>query len=148
MQTSDIIALGALAVSIIALVYTIILNVRQRKYEKTQHELNEIQLEKEEKEKALENVANFNVQMHDNSNLNRDHANIVITNIGKGFAQNVKLELIDINGINLNKNLFPEKFMSGQSESIHYCFSSILHTGIVQLTWEDGQGSHSEEYNF
>lgn len=92
MLTSDYISLGAILVSITSIIVSIFLYSNQKKYIKTQDELNKLQLKKEIKELEIAEDGFISANMVRMGNkVNR----IRVFNKGNGRANNVNINYLE-----------------------------------------------------
>ncbi len=144
MQISDMIALIAVALSLLAFVYSIINNVRQNKYIKTQDELNGILLHKEKKSLSLENKAQISATF---VRYGPKDKRIRVYNKGDSRATNVNIEFLEDPNWLIMDDIFPLEFLdSGDSvELIVSLHMQSSRKAKCKLTWMDISGENEIE---
>lgn len=139
----DLLALGALVVSVWAVITTKQFNRRQLNFERTAERLNHLLIEKEAGENQAQRRADLGVAIY---KAGRSNYRMKVFNRGKAAARNVRLEEIAEEGF-LIRNDLAEKFPVPVLEShavieLHVFFhlSSTSRTQI-RLTWDDDFGA-------
>lgn len=139
----DLLALGALVVSVWAVVTTKRFNQRQLNFERTAERLNHLLIEKEASENQAQRRADLGVAIY---KAGRSDYRMKVFNRGKAAARNVRLEEIAEEGF-LIRNDLAEKFPAPVLEphaviELHVFFhlSSASRTQI-RLTWDDDFGA-------
>ncbi len=140
MIVSDYISIGAVCVSVISIIVSIFLFNNQKKYIKTQDELNKLLLNKEKKEveSTDEALVSANVVRMGSKNYR-----IRVFNKGKGQANNVNISYFEQNNWMIMNNILPIEFIkSGQSVDLILALHMNTQSKVKAiLTWEDKKGS-------
>ncbi len=143
MVVSDYISIGAICVSILAIIVSIILYKNQKRYTENQDKLNEILLDKERKQIELSKTASIS------ANVIKDFKNykIRIFNKGASTANNVDISYPeDHNWIIINDVLPIEFLESGKSIDLPLAIAGSAQRKLkVILTWEDVTGEKKTE---
>jgi len=144
LDLGDLLALGALIVSVWAVVTTNKSNQRQLNFERTAERLNHLLIEKEANENQAQRRADLGVAIY---KAGRSNYRMKVFNRGKAAARNVRLEEIAEEGFLLRDDL-AEKFPAPVLEphaviELHVFFhlSSASRTQI-RLTWDDDFGAN------
>jgi len=137
MSTSDKIALIAVAFTLISIIYTISVDIRNRRIAKTQDALNLKLLAKEIDEEKKKTKVEVNGTFFKGFNNNWT---LKIYNKGTAVARNVSWEYIGEDpGWMYHNNIFPMEFMNpGQSIDINVSvFFGSSNSAKIKITWED-----------
>jgi len=143
MQASDIIALFALGFTLISIVYTISVDVRNRKIVKIQTELNERLLAKEIEDEKKKDKAEVNANFFKNFN---DDWTLKIFNKGNSIARNVSWEIVgDDPEWFFNDNVFPLEILNpNQSIDIHVSvFLNSKPKTKIRIKWSDNSSENN-----
>jgi len=144
MVVSDYISIGAVIVSVISIIVSIILYNKQNRYIKTQDDLNQLLLTKEKKEvdSSEEAFVSANVVKMGNGNYR-----IRVFNKGKGRANNVDISYPEEHNWMIMNNIFPLEFLeSGQSVELILALNMGAQSKIKAVfTWNDKNGAKTNE---
>jgi uncharacterized membrane protein len=144
MMLSDIISLIAVLIALFSLLQTILSWNNQKKYIKTQDELNKILLQKEQTESLSINQAEMSACV---VRMGKAISRIRIFNKGKGRATNVKVNFPEPTNWRIYDEIFPLEYLeAGQSADLKLA----LHTqsqskAKIQISWEDADGQKENE---
>lgn len=149
MQTSDILSIVAIIISVLSFglsfIYSIIRNRKQDTYIKRQDELIQRQLEKDEKEKVLEKVADLTAEL---VSIGNNKKVLRIANIGKALAKKVMFKLIDTTNwfLAYEDGLFPLDLSSGRNIDLPIIVGvDCLPKGKCHFSWEDETGQQEKD---
>jgi len=144
MTNTDLIALGSILISIIALVFTWLTD---RKVKAQQVIINEYDLNR----KKSEIIESKKAIVEANAFKSGNNWKIKIYNKGKATAKNIRIvspDLIGDNGINLNikKDFFPYQMLHPQTsfEIDIMLFSRYKKSPKVKFIWDDDSGLNQE----
>lgn len=145
MVISNYISISAVVVSLISIIVSIILYINQKKYIKTQDDLNKLLLYKEKNEIEQNNSAfvSANVVSMGNSNYR-----IRIFNTGKSRANNVKISYPEEHSWFIKDEKFPMRFID-PNKSVDLPLSIFLNSEskiTIIITWKDNS-SNEEKRN-
>jgi hypothetical protein len=140
---TDIIALGAVIISALSFLYSIVLNIKQGKYIKHQDELNKLLLKKEKAELEKELFADVSARI---VKFGQSKYYIRVYNQGKNKAINVNFEMIDSKWMIMN-HAFPLEYLDpGSSVDLNLAlFLGCEQKGKCIITWEDKSGKQERE---
>lgn len=144
MAVSDYASIVAISVSIISITFSIIRYNKQRKYIKTQDELNQLLLAKEKKEVDSSDEAIVSANM---VKMGKENYRIRVFNKGKGRANNVDISYPEDHDWIIMNRVFPLEFLlSGQSVELMLAPHMGAQSKIkAVLTWNDKNGEKKNE---
>ena len=146
--TSDYISAAAIIVSIVAIIISTIIGIKQNKYQRRQDELNKIYIEKEKREINELEKADIYANV---VRISSDKTRIRISNRGKAAAYKVNFELLgEDTWMVFNNGIFPFEMME-PGKTIDLPMAMTAGDNVVQrikLTWSDfTKKEYSVEYS-